>query len=77
VVISTLPAWPTPQQRWPMNSECPACITQRIHTAEERAQYHPLAGHGWVDGHGWTCPEAEQAHIDDVRKWEEDKHAAK
>jgi hypothetical protein len=55
------------------NSECPACIAQRIHTDSERAQYHPLAGHGWVDGHGWTCPEAEQAHLAEVRAMKKKK----
>jgi hypothetical protein len=41
---------------------CPACNEKRIHTAEERAEYHPLAGHGWMDGHGWTCREAQEEH---------------
>lgn len=51
------------------NNDCPACIAHRVHTEEERTTYHPLAGHGWVDGHGWTCPEVEQAHMADVRAW--------
>ncbi len=47
---------------------CPACIAKRIHTPEELALHHPLAGHGCYDGR-WTSKEAEQAHIEEVRKW--------
>lgn len=48
-------------------TECPACAADRLHTATERSDYHPLAGHGYQEGQGWSSPEAEQAHIADVR----------
>ena len=56
--------------------DCPACIAQRIHTPEERAVYHPLASHGWMDGHGWTCPEAEEAHAAATPRGKEKTHGA-
>lgn len=51
---------------------CPACIALRLHTPDEREVYHPLAGHGCIDGR-WTSPEAERAHLDEVRRWKEDR----
>jgi hypothetical protein len=41
---------------------CPGCEEKRLHTADEMAQFHPLAGHGYEQGQGWCCPEAEAAH---------------
>lgn len=45
---------------------CPACAEGTRHTPEELAQYHPLAGHGYRDGQGWCCPEAERAHNEEL-----------
>jgi hypothetical protein len=46
---------------------CPACIAHGVHSPDERACYHPLAGHGYQEGQGWSGPQAEQAHIAEVR----------
>lgn len=37
--------------------DCPACDKMRLHTANERAAYHRLAGHGYSEGQGWSTPE--------------------
>lgn len=37
---------------------CPACESQRVHTAEEWKN-HPFAGHGYVREQGWTHPDLE------------------
>lgn len=39
--------------------DCPACDEHRRHTTEERMRFHPLAGHGCIDGH-YTCAEAHE-----------------
>jgi hypothetical protein len=28
-----------------------------MHTATERSEYHPHAGHGYQEGYGWTHPD--------------------
>lgn len=35
---------------------CPACAKKRLHTKAETKQYHPLAGHGYIDVDGPTHP---------------------
>jgi len=35
---------------------CPACAARRVHSVREWRDYHPLAGHGYAEGQGWTCP---------------------
>ena len=47
---------------------CPACAVKRLHTAEETAKYHPLAGHGYVENQGWSASEAEVAHQVEVEQ---------
>lgn len=36
---------------------CPACADRRVHNGAEWRDFHPLAGHGFLEGHGWTLPE--------------------
>lgn len=36
------------------NPLCPACQAKRQHTAGERTEFHPLAGHGYSPESGWT-----------------------
>jgi len=55
---------------------CPVCVAQRLHTADERTVYHPLAGHGYQEGQGWSSAAAEQAHIAEVRGREAKANAA-
>ncbi len=38
---------------------CPACEVKRLHTDEERAQFHPFAGCGYTKETGWKPPELE------------------
>lgn len=38
----------------PDGFDCPACIIKRLHTAEERKEYHPYSGHGYTPETGWT-----------------------
>lgn len=45
---------------------CPACTARRFHTDKERADFHPLAGHGYTKEQGWTHPDAKAAHDRDV-----------
>jgi hypothetical protein len=40
---------------------CPACMGERVHSAEEWKN-HPLARHGYAKEIGWTHPEAERLH---------------
>jgi len=37
-------------------TDCPACIERRLHTPADWA-LHPLAGHGYQEGLGWTHPD--------------------
>jgi hypothetical protein len=37
--------------------DCPACEAQRVHTTAERMRFHPYAGHGYIEGQGWSLPE--------------------
>lgn len=37
--------------------DCPACTADRLHTKNERMEFHPLAGHGYAEGQGWSTPE--------------------
>jgi hypothetical protein len=46
-----------------MVEDCPACIEKRVHTAEEWRDYHPLAGHGYSEGQGWTRPDLDPGRI--------------
>lgn len=39
--------------------DCPACEAKRRHSAEEKAQYHPLAGTGGSREHGAPMKEPE------------------
>ena len=39
-----------------MNPECPACQKKARHTQEQRQQFHPDAGHGYVKEAGWSKP---------------------
>lgn len=48
------------------NPGCPACKGQRCHTAVEW-EFHPLAGHGFIAGQGWTHPEAERLHGEELK----------
>ncbi len=32
------------------NPNCIACETDRLHTPDEKAEFHPLSGHGYIDG---------------------------
>jgi hypothetical protein len=52
------------------SDKCPACQEERIHTDQERAAHHPLAGHGFADGQGWSTPGAEQAYVADQKEKE-------
>jgi hypothetical protein len=36
------------------NPACPACNQRRLHSSEERIQFHPLAGHGFTRELGWS-----------------------
>ena len=47
-------------------SVCKACRDRRCHTKVEWRN-HPLAGHGYAQGQGWTHPEAERLHNDELR----------
>lgn len=44
---------------------CAACMGERLHTAEEWKN-HPLAGHGFTKESGWSHPDAEVAHNQDI-----------
>jgi hypothetical protein len=39
-----------------VNSRCPACRAQRIHSENDWIN-HPLRGHGFTPETGWTYPE--------------------
>lgn len=41
---------------------CAACEEKRRHTPAETREFHPLAGHGYAAGVGWTLPELETAN---------------
>ena len=41
------------------NENCPACLSSRIHNADEQAQFHQLAGHGRTDVQRCFCAVAE------------------
>jgi len=58
------------------NPLCPACASQRCHTAQEWKN-HPLAGHGYVQGHGWTHPEAARLHNKEAQRTANASHAAR
>src|ERR1051326_767150 len=36
------------------NPHCPACEVKRLHTEIETGGFHPLAGHGFYQGLGWS-----------------------
>ena len=46
-------------------SVCKACRDRRNHTRVEWRN-HPLAGHGYAEGQGWTHPEAERLHNEEA-----------
>jgi hypothetical protein len=41
---------------------CKACRDKRCHTELEKRKFHPLMGHGFAAGQGWSHPEAERLH---------------
>lgn len=41
---------------------CPACYAKRMHTVREWREFHPLAGHGAVDG-VYTHPDLTVAEL--------------
>jgi hypothetical protein len=40
-------------------SQCPACAAHRLHVEGDWSAYHPLKGHGYQSGQGWSSPELE------------------
>jgi hypothetical protein len=38
-------------------SDCLACIEERVHSKDEERIYHPYAKHGYTPETGWTLPE--------------------
>lgn len=44
---------------------CKACRDKRCHTKVEWRN-HPLAGHGYEAGRGWSHPEAERLHNEEA-----------
>ena len=58
------------------NPHCPACEVKRLHTEIETGGFHPLAGHGFYQGLGWSSEEAKAAHdaeIDELARKEGSK----
>jgi hypothetical protein len=55
-----------------MTKACAACSEGRLHTPAEWEAFHPLAGHGYAEGIGWTHPvlkaanEREEAELPQV-----------
>jgi len=45
---------------------CKACRDKRCHTELEKRKFHPLMGHGFAAGQGWSHPEAERLHNEEV-----------
>lgn len=41
--------------------DCPACLAKRLHSKEDWKN-HPLAGHGFYSGQGWSSEQARIAH---------------
>jgi hypothetical protein len=59
---------PTRRRDSSYRPDCPACSAERRHTTGERMRFHPLAGHGFQSGQGWSCAEAERAHLADIEE---------
>lgn len=55
-----------------MTTPCPACESKRTHTDEEWKN-HPLAGHGFTPETGWTHPDAERLHNEEIAALQEPK----
>jgi len=47
---------------------CPGCMANRLHTPSEKAQYHPLSGHGSPDGKRYTYQRVEVISASDGKK---------
>ena len=43
-------------------SPCPACADNRLHTVREWREFHPLVGHGYQEGQGWSI-QPEEPHV--------------
>ena len=57
---------PVPATNPCFDPDCAACVKRRCHTPEEW-ENHPMAGHGFIAGHGWTHPEAERLHGEELK----------
>jgi hypothetical protein len=47
--------------------DCPACISSRVHTVTEEMLFHPFAKHGYDKQVGWSHPDLEAWHLEQLK----------